>query len=151
MIESRTLRLAPSLLAGIAAMMLAIVGCGSGGKQGDSAAATPPPPAGAHDSASAGAPAPPAAVSLELGEKVFRQRCVVCHGETGHGDGAAAAALNPHPRNFHDAAYMKSRTDDELLLTIHNGKGAMPAWKSVLSEAEMRSALLYVRGFASKP
>ena len=27
----------------------------------------------------------------------------------------------------------------------------MPAWKTVLSEAEMRSALLYVRQFAKSP
>jgi len=90
-------------------------------------------------------------VSLALGEKVFKQRCMLCHGPDGHGNGTAAAALKPHPRNFHDAAYMKSRTDDQLLLTIHNGKGPMPAWKTVLSEAEMRSALMYVRQFASSP
>jgi mono/diheme cytochrome c family protein len=148
----------PGFLALAALPGLALWGCGSktGGSEGASSSAPAPgsttsstPPA---ETTAATSPAPPAgAVSLELGEKVFKQRCVLCHGPDGHGNGTAAAALKPHPRNFHDAAYMKSRTDDQLLLTIHNGKGPMPAWKTILSEAEMRSALLYVRQFANAP
>ena len=43
---------------------------------------------------------------------------------------------------------MSSHTDEELLLIIHQGKGGMPAWGKVLTEPEMRSALLHVRSFA---
>ncbi|WP_425460467.1 c-type cytochrome [Leptospira ognonensis] len=44
----------------------------------------------------------PAAVDPEIakGEEIFLQNCASCHGEKGAGDGAAAAALNPKPRNF---------------------------------------------------
>jgi caa(3)-type oxidase subunit IV len=34
------------------------------------------------------------------GKELFAVQCISCHGAAGHGDGPAAAALNPHPRNF---------------------------------------------------
>lgn len=37
---------------------------------------------------------------IAKGEEIFLQNCSSCHGEKGAGDGAAAAALNPKPRNF---------------------------------------------------
>jgi mono/diheme cytochrome c family protein len=40
------------------------------------------------------------ATLLAKGEKLFKQNCTSCHGETGHGDGPAAGTLNPKPRNF---------------------------------------------------
>ena len=118
------------------------------------AAATPATPVTPVTRATPATPATPAAgavASAEVGERVFKARCVICHGATGHGDGVASKGLKPQPRNFHDTAYMSSRTDAELLMTIHNGKGAMPAWKGILSETEIASALKYVRAFAKQP
>lgn len=37
---------------------------------------------------------------LARGKEVFTANCTACHGTEGKGDGAAAAALNPKPRNF---------------------------------------------------
>ena len=37
---------------------------------------------------------------VTYGAKVFKTNCAMCHGDTGHGDGAAGAALNPKPRNL---------------------------------------------------
>ena len=37
------------------------------------------------------------------GKTLFATNCAACHGVSGHGDGAAAAALNPKPRNFTSA------------------------------------------------
>lgn len=37
---------------------------------------------------------------VEKGKAVYAVNCAVCHGATGHGDGVAGAALNPHPRDF---------------------------------------------------
>lgn len=53
--------------------------------------------------------------------EVFEQRCATCHGATGHGDGAAAANLNPKPRDYSNAAWQKSVTDDQLRAIIVNG------------------------------
>lgn len=37
---------------------------------------------------------------VKKGKELFAQQCVSCHGLAGQGDGVAAAALNPRPRNF---------------------------------------------------
>ena len=55
------------------------------------------------------------------------------------------------PRNFHDKAYMSTRTDAQLLEVIHSGKGAMPKWGGLLSEAEISAVLAHVRSLGTKP
>ena len=91
------------------------------------------------------------ALSGDLGTRVFAQRCALCHGPDGHGDGPGSKALNPKPRNFHDTAYMSTRTDAQLLEVIHKGKGAMPKWGGVLREAEITAVLGHVRELGKKP
>jgi len=86
-----------------------------------------------------------------LGARVYAQRCALCHGPSGKGDGPAAAGLSPRPRNHTDGAYMNSRTDAQLLAVIHNGKGGMPSWRGILSEREIRAALVHVRSLAVPP
>lgn len=94
-------------------------------------------------------------VSLAVGEQVVRERCVLCHGENGKGDGPGGAALNPKPRNWTDDGYMATRTDDQLYEVIYNGKGSMPAWgkTGILTESQIRSAIMKVRTYdpAYKP
>lgn len=93
--------------------------------------------------------APAGEVSLAVGERVVKERCILCHGESGKGDGPGGAALNPKPRDWTDHAYMSSQTDDQLYEVIYNGKGSMPAWgkTGILTEAEIRSAIMKVRTF----
>lgn len=125
-----------------------LVGCGgssqeSGTQSSGSQTTTETPPA--QPPADTGAvPADP----IAHGQQVYAARCVLCHGPEGKGDGPASAALNPKPRNHTDGVYMKSRTDEDLLAVIRDGKGAMPAWKSVLTEQEIQDVLKYVRTLA---
>ena len=58
-------------------------------------------------------------------KEIFKTRCATCHGATGTGDGAAAAALNPKPRNYHDGAWQKSVTDEQIEKTIVQGGAAV--------------------------
>jgi mono/diheme cytochrome c family protein len=76
----------------------------------------PPAPAPAPAPA---APPPPAAPLTAEG--VFKTRCATCHGESGHGDGPAAVALNPKPRNYSDPEWQKTVTDEQLKKTIVGG------------------------------
>src|SRR5262249_26244461 len=131
---------------------------GSEGSSSSSATSTPAATPPAETTASAPPSAPGAGGSsgspvsaADLGAQVFATRCALCHGRDGHGDGPGAKGLKPPPRNFHDAAYMNSRTDAQLLETIHKGKGAMPRWQGVLTEAEMTAVLAHIRTFAKKP
>jgi mono/diheme cytochrome c family protein len=94
-------------------------------------------------------PADPNAVAASgTGAAIYAQRCALCHGAEGRGDGPAAASLNPKPRNHTDGSYMNAQTNDALLTVIRDGKGAMPAWKSVLSEEEIQAVLQHVRSLA---
>ena len=128
-------------------------GCGSkqGGNQSASTTETTPPAATttADSAATAGGGATTGEVTLALGEQIVKDRCVLCHGESGKGDGPGGAALNPKPRNWTDHTYMGTRTDDQLYDVIFNGKGAMPAWgkQGILKPNEIRSAIMKVRTF----
>ena len=91
----------------------------------------------------------PNEVSLAAGEQIVQTNCVICHGQSGKGDGPGGATLNPKPRDWTDHAYMSSRTDDQLYDVIYNGKGSMPAWGKLgtLNESQIRSAILKVRSY----
>ncbi len=93
------------------------------------------------------------------GEAVYRRACATCHGINGDGNGPAANALNPRPRDFTRGTF-KFRstptgnlpTDEDLFKTISNGipRTTMPAWKNLLTEAERRDVIVYIKTFTSK-
>ena len=143
--------IAVTLIAG-AAWIAVLGGCGK--KEGaetttNTETSTSSTPAPATDTTAAPATGE---VSLALGEKIVKERCVLCHGESGKGDGPGGAALNPKPRNWTDDSYMGTRTDDQLYDVIFNGKGSMPAWgkTGILQPNEIRSAIMKVRTFDPK-
>ena len=128
----------------------ALAGCGQKAEDKDDedimagAPATTSAPADTSAGAASGEP------SLAMGEEIVSTKCVLCHGQSGKGDGPGGAALNPKPRDWTDHAYMSSRTDDQLYQVIHDGKGSMPAWgKAVppLTDTQIRSAILKVRTY----
>jgi mono/diheme cytochrome c family protein len=150
--KARPLALLGGLLVFAATTHALLVGCG--GKSQDSTSTT------TTDTSSTSSTAPPVNTTpsdttalkamdpVALGNKVYQDRCALCHGPEGKGEGPAAAALNPKPRNHTDGAYMNSRTDAQLLEVIRHGKGGMPAWGGVLSETEIQAVLKHVRSLA---
>jgi mono/diheme cytochrome c family protein len=147
-LRARPLTALAALLATAALCNALIVGCGKKAEENAEPPKTENQTPAPDTSAS---PAGGAQASGDLGAQVYAQRCVLCHGATGHGDGPAAASLNPHPRNHTDGSYMNTRTDAQLLEVIRHGKGAMPAWGSVLSEEEIQAVLKHVRSLAVPP
>jgi mono/diheme cytochrome c family protein len=103
------------------------------------------------------APAAPApAASAETPQDVFKTRCVMCHGESGKGDGAAAVALNPKPRDYTNLEWQKSVTDDQIKKTITGGGASvgkspiMPAQPDLASKPEVLDGLVkIIRAFAA--
>lgn len=88
------------------------------------------------------------ATGVRLGEALFRENCVICHGKAAKGDGEAAAAMKPRPRSLVDKA-VQAQTDGELFWKISEGREAMPGWKSI-SEKERWSLVHYIRALAQK-
>lgn len=84
-------------------------------------------------------------------DEIFSTFCSSCHGAAGHGDGAAAAALNPKPRNFSDAKWQASVDDARIAKVIREGGGSvglsvsMAPWGSVLMDEEIDSLVVKIR------
>jgi len=89
-------------------------------------------------------------------KELFKTRCATCHGETGHGDGPASAALNPKPRAYSDVAWQNSVKDEDIKKTITMGGAAvgkspiMPASPDLNDKPELDGLVAYVRSFKGK-
>jgi mono/diheme cytochrome c family protein len=59
--------------------------------------------------------------SVAEADKIFKERCVTCHGASGKGDGPGAAALNPKPRSFTDPGWQGSTDDARIKKVIVEG------------------------------
>lgn len=89
--------------------------------------------------------------------QLFASRCSVCHGNDGTGNGPGAAALTPKPRNYTDAEWQKTVTDEQIRNTILLGgpamgkSPAMPANPDLKAKPAVLDALVkHVRSFAAK-
>lgn len=91
------------------------------------------------------------------GKAHYQALCAPCHGASGKGDGPAAAALDPKPRNHTDGAYMNTLSDEQLATVIKNGGAAvgksplMPPWRDSLNEAQVRDLIAHLRSLAVPP
>jgi cytochrome c oxidase subunit II len=71
------------------------------------------------------------------GEKVYAANCVACHQATGKGVPGAFPALEGSP--------VVVGPKGPQIAIILNGKNAMPAWKSVLSDTDIAAVITYTR------
>jgi len=79
---------------------------------------------------------------LATGARLFEAKCQICHGANGRGDGPAAAALNPKPRNFTKPAFWQNNVDEKIKRTVKSGKGMMPAFN--LDDDEIKAIIDYM-------
>ncbi|WP_417473126.1 FTR1 family protein [Luteimonas mephitis] len=83
---------------------------------------------------------------------LYAQQCAVCHGPTGHGDGPAAAGLDPPPIAFTDAARAAQRTPFALYEVISQGvPGTGMASFAALPEDDRWAMAFYVGSLAYSP
>jgi mono/diheme cytochrome c family protein len=96
--------------------------------------------ASTHDVRPASAPAPSGAV-------LFAKYCSLCHGAGGAGDGRAAAVQKVPPANL----TVSTRPRSYKMQIVRDGGAAlgrsssMPAWRDVLTDAEIADVVEYVQ------
>ena len=105
--------------------------------------------------------------AADLGKKVYEERCLICHGEKGDGQGLVGAlkraerggrVLNIQPRDF-TVGVFKFRTtptgclptDEDMLNIIENGisKSSMPSFKDI-SKEEKNAVKDYIKTFSTR-
>jgi cytochrome c oxidase cbb3-type subunit 2 len=103
------------------------------------------------------APAASGSAEAQVGQAVYEQHCVACHGLNGDGNGAASVWLFPRPRDFSAGLFkIKSTpdtalpTDNDLLTTLARGMpgSSMPSF-TYLSERDRRDVVQYVKFLTS--
>jgi mono/diheme cytochrome c family protein len=92
------------------------------------------------------------AAAIDAGKKVFTTTCIACHGPAGKGDGPAAGALFPPPKDLSDPT-ITSQPDGSLFWKISTGKNAMPAFGATkqLTETERWQVIDYLRVLCPPP
>jgi Cu-processing system permease protein len=91
--------------------------------------------------------------NIELGKATYQTTCAPCHGPGGKGDGPAAAALNPKPRDHTNGAYMDKLTNQHLYDVIKKGGAAfgfptMPA-QPQLADDSVKNVIAFVRSLSA--
>jgi mono/diheme cytochrome c family protein len=94
---------------------------------------------------------------VAAGRALYQQYCSMCHGPQGKGNGPAATAMNPKPRDHTDGRYMNVLSDAHLTTVISEGGAAvqrsplMPSWKGTLSPQQIVDVIAYLRTLAVPP
>jgi cytochrome c6 len=79
----------------------------------------------------------------DSGKKLFDDKCALCHGRNGKGDGPAGAALSPRPADFTSPKFWQNITDKKIADTIRNGHGVMPGFN--LSDDQIQAIIDYLK------
>ena len=139
------------LLTGIALLTILVTACG----QSEQATSIAKPPTqqevGETREVNRQTPQPKTLPVTEETRQTYKWYCSQCHGVKGKGDGINAKFLTVPPRNHTKAAYLETRTDEQLFEAIKFGglsvgrAPCMPAWGHTLAEDTIHSLVRYIR------
>lgn len=95
----------------------------------------------------------PAQLDVRVGDQIYRQHCIACHGEEGDGQTSLGQHLAPPPRDFTKTREMASISDNELTQAITHGVSgtAMASWDGVLNKEDVRRVILFIRQSFPRP
>jgi cytochrome c oxidase cbb3-type subunit 2 len=99
-----------------------------------------------------------AEVDVKLGERIYRENCAACHGESGNGKGPNAGTLKTKPKDFTTGIYKLRSTpsgslplDEDILRTISKGvRGTSMLAQLHLSKEERLGLVQYVKTFSPR-
>lgn len=87
-------------------------------------------------------------ISVSRGETLFKLNCVICHGETGEGNGPVSFRIENKPANL-TSIITQSKSDGALFTTITNGvDGRMPPMVENLTVRDRWDVINYIRTLA---
>ena len=139
------------LLTGIALLTILVTACG----QSEQATSIAKPPTqlevGESREVNRQIPQPKIVPVTEETRQTYQWYCSQCHGIKGKGDGINAKFLTVPPRNHTKAAYLETRTDEQLFEAIKFGglsvgrAPCMPAWGFTLEDNTIHSLIRYIR------
>lgn len=123
---------------------LVLAACGGGGGGSTVSRSEPPADYGAMTNPFSGS-----TDAANAGKDLFALNCASCHGDTGKGDGPAAAALDPKPRNLTDSAANASDAYIHWVI-IEGGTAAglsssMPGFKGVLTDDQAWQIVTFIK------
>ena len=79
----------------------------------------------------------------DKGKALYEEKCMICHGANGKGNGPAAMALSPPPKNFNSPEFWNQKNVDQIITNqVINGKGSMPAMN--LNEDEIKEIINFM-------
>ena len=91
--------------------------------------------------AACGGSAPePAAGVQEPGQAIYERDCAMCHGMDG-----VARRIGRGAVDLNDPDWQQRTSAEQIAQVIEEGRGQMPAWKSRLSDEEIRAVAAYVQ------
>ena len=93
---------------------------------------------------------PPDADAIAAGKKIYARQLPGLPWRRGKGDGPAAIACNPRPKDLSDPK-ISSQADGELFWKITEGKKPMPTYEKLLSETDRWKVIDYIRTLAPRP
>jgi len=87
-----------------------------------------------------------AADELRLGENIFRERCVICHGANADGRSDLARIMRPPPANLRAS---KLNVEQRTQIVSKGGASVgrssnMPIWKDELNPEDLHAVIAYV-------
>jgi mono/diheme cytochrome c family protein len=89
------------------------------------------------------------ATRIRVGLSIFKQYCIVCHGEDGKGTLMRAAM--PAIPDFTGEAFHKDHSDAQIFTSILDGKGTlMPANRGRVTEDQVRDLVAVVRALGGR-
>jgi mono/diheme cytochrome c family protein len=95
-------------------------------------------------------PLQPSDAILKSIRPIYANKCAVCHGNDGKGDGHDASLYDPKPTNFTDATRMAAATDGELFYKLTEGRKPMPSFKKRLTDDQRWQLVVLIRSFTER-